>query len=242
VLAEEREKSLSVVAERARREAARAEAEGRAAREHSVEAVAQEAAVLTAARKNVLAVFGLSARLVPAMDALVGVVRHATLGPDGKPRPAHEIDLTPEQALGLLKSHAGILSRAMAVGQQVIELGRAERGQASAIVGVAVADLTPEQAAELIEEQEAAVELIRGAGRRGAIRDRPRMLGGPGGPSKVEILEHREALEAFGAGAPAEPLEDVEGDAAAVPRFVSDARAETSGGAFAANGAGGGGS
>jgi hypothetical protein len=163
VLAEERERALGIVAERARREAERAAQDARDARELGIEAAAQEAQILTAARKNVLAVFGLSARLVPAMDALVDVIRHATLDESGRKRAPSEIRISPTNALGLLSRHASILARAMAVGEQVVALGRAERGQASAIVGVAIADITAEAAAELIEEQETAISLIRNA-------------------------------------------------------------------------------
>lgn len=226
VLAEERSKGLAVVAERARREAARAESESRDSRAAGVEAAAQEAQILTAARKNVLAVFGLSARLVPAMDALVDVVRAATLDADGRKLPPTKIGITPSEAFGLLSRHASILNRAMAVGEQVVTLGRAERGQASAIVGVAVADLTAEAAADLIEEQETAIGLIRDAARRGEVHDRPRMLGGPGGPSKAAILEHREALAPFNSNAPPEP--DPGDEPAAVPRFAPNAPGETS--------------
>lgn len=227
VIADERDKSLALVSERARRDAARAESESAAARGAAVEAAAQEGAILTAARRNVLAVLGLSAKLVPAMDALVGVIRAATLDAEGKPRPAAEIGLSPEQAFGLLSRHASMLARATVVGEQVITLGRAERGQASAIVGVAVADLTPEAAADLIEEQEAAIGLIRSAAKRGEIGDRPRLGVGSARPSfatHAEIVEHQEALAPFNSNAAAEPEGD---DAPAVPRFKPNAAAET---------------
>lgn len=221
VLAEERTKGLSIVAERARRDAARAIAEAAEAKGVAVEAVAQEQSILTAARKNVLAVLGLSARLVPAMDSLVDVVRSATLRPDGTKRPPTEIKIGPEAALNILSRHASILARAMAIGEQVVTLGRAERGQASNIIGIAVADMTADQASDLIEEQEAAISLIRSAAKHGEIHNVPRLLGGTpkARATKPEIVEHREALEAFGAGAPAETDPDVE--PAAVPRVVS---------------------
>jgi hypothetical protein len=220
VIAEEREKSLSIVSERARRDAARAAGEAADARSQALEAGAQEAQILTAARKNVLAVFGLAARLVPAMDALVDVVRAATLDADGRKLPAAQIKVSADAALGYLTRHASILARAMVVGEQVVALGRAERGQASNIVGIAVADLTPAAAADLIEEQEVAIGLIREAAQRGKAI--PRL---PGGPITVESRAVRDADRAALAPFNSNALAEVE--PAAVPRFAPNAPHET---------------
>lgn len=169
ILDEEKAKSLSIVAERLQREKELHEVDRERARVLGVETKAAEEQLLIAARKNVAAAFGLAAKLVPAMDGAVGYIRSVFVNPaTGQPKSAQEIEalgMTPAVAMSLLRQHAGMLARATGVMETLIQIGRTERNQPSTIIGHVVADMTAEQAAEEIEAQEAAIDIIRREGR-----------------------------------------------------------------------------
>jgi hypothetical protein len=165
VLAEEQAASRAGLADRLRRERELADAEAEKARSVAIERAAIEEQILQGARRNVAAVFGLSAKLVPAMDALVGYVRQVVLDPaTNLPRPAADIEkagIKADDALRLIGRHSLILQRAFSVGHAVIQLRRASEGLPTSVIGIAAVDLTPEAAAEELEAQEEAIRLIK---------------------------------------------------------------------------------
>jgi hypothetical protein len=150
--------------ERARAEAELADAEREKARREYVEALAQEQQMLKLARADVLSGLALAAELTPAMRQLTRVVQAACAPqPDGSPP-----DIAPAAAMTLLTRHAGLMSRAVAATEAVVELSRLDRGDPTAIFAVqpTVRELTYEEA---IEELEAGVEMLADLKARGAL-------------------------------------------------------------------------
>lgn len=169
VVEEERQKALAEVAARLQKEKELHEADREKTRAMAVEQKAAEEQLLIAARKNVAAAFGLSAKLVPAMDGAVGYIRQVFLNPDGTQKSAKDVEaagIDPKTAVSILRQHAGILARATGVMETLIQLGRTQRNEPNAIVGHVVADMSAEEAAEEIEAQEAAIAIIRSEGER----------------------------------------------------------------------------
>lgn len=165
VLEEERLEALARARDEERRaiEASIAEREkGRAA---AIEVRAQEEQVSKLARGNVIAALGMAAELVPAMRALSRVIQDAAKpGPNGEP-PA----IRPGDAMHLLSRHSTMLTKAVNAAQQVLDLGRLDRGEPTAIVGVAGGfpdgrALSYEEALLELEESE---RLLGDARRRG---------------------------------------------------------------------------
>lgn len=147
---------------RASDEAARQDAEREKARKEHVEALAQEQHVMKIARGDVLACLSLAAELAGPMRTLVrSVAKAAEPKPDGSPP-----DISPVQAMGLLTRHATLMQKAVGAAETIIQLGRLERGQPGAIVGVVPgeAEMTYEQA---LEELAAAEEVLSSARARG---------------------------------------------------------------------------
>ena len=171
MLEEERQKALATVAERMQKERSIHESERERARVLGIETKAAEEQLLLAARKNIAAAFGLSAKLVPAMDAVVGYIRASVLNPDGSPKSHAEIgsQLSVREAMGLLARHAATIGRAYDVAERIIQLGRTERNEPNVIVGHVVPEMSAEEAAAEIEEQEQAIEIIRREGAQKAV-------------------------------------------------------------------------
>lgn len=166
VLAEEQAGARAAIAAKLARERELADAEAEKARTMAVEIGAIETQILQGARRNVAAVFGLSAKLVPAMDALVGYVRGILLDANNQPRPHADLvkaGIDPDRALRIIGQHALILQRAFSVGFDVIQLRRAAEGLPTQVIGVANVDMSAEQALEELENQEEAVRLIKEA-------------------------------------------------------------------------------
>lgn len=174
VLEEERQRALSVVAERLNREKQLAEAARAQATAVAIEAKAQEELILTRSRKVVLEVLANAEELRNSMAVLVKVVsvkiRESVIDPaTGQPKPANQIDIDLDQAMKVIDRHTRMTARAVAVAEGVVQLGRTERGEANLVVGHTVADMTAEEAAEEIEAQEQAIAIIRAEGKGEAV-------------------------------------------------------------------------
>jgi hypothetical protein len=179
VVEEERSKALAEVSARLQKEKELHEVNRDRARLQGIEIRTAEEALLQAARKNVAAAFGLSAKLVPAMDGAVGYIRSVFVDPaTGQPKTPAQVEaagVDPKVAMSLLRQHAAILARATGIAETLVQLGRTERSEPNLVVGHVVQDMTAEQAAEEIEAQEAAISIIR---REGSAK--PSSPGSPG--------------------------------------------------------------
>lgn len=165
VLAEEQAKAKVAIAERLKREREVADAEAEKSRSAAIEVAQIETQILQGARRNVAAVFGLSAKLVPAMDGLVSYVRELIIDKaTNQVKPAADLEkagINPDRALRLISAHSLILQRAFNVGFDVIQLRRLNEGLPGAIVGLTPVEMTAEQAADELENQEEALRLIK---------------------------------------------------------------------------------
>lgn len=164
VLAEEHAASKAAIADRLRQEREAADAEAEKTRAASLEIAVIEQQILVAARRNVAAAFGLSAKLVAAMDSAVGYIRSAFLEPDGTHRAPAAIlasGISPPDAMRLLHRHTIILERAFNVGERIINMGRVEKGKPTAITATQLVPMSAEDAAEELSAQAEAIRLIQ---------------------------------------------------------------------------------
>jgi hypothetical protein len=166
ILAEEAQDARALAA-RALREAEEARVRvAEEARTESVEAQAQERAILRAARSDVLAVLVLAAELVPSMRVLTRVVSEALKpGPDGS-LPA----IQPSAALGMLTRHASLVSKGLGAAETILALSRLDRGESTQRVEVtlgAIPDDLPFH--EALTELQGAEDTLREARARGLL-------------------------------------------------------------------------
>jgi hypothetical protein len=118
--------------------------------------------MMKVARGDTLAALALAAELTPAMRQLARVIVEAAKPQaDGSP-PA----VSAREAMGLLSRHTQLIQRAVGAAETLVQLGRLERGQSTANVGVGgfSQELTVEEA---LAELEAIEGFVAQAGKRG---------------------------------------------------------------------------
>lgn len=138
------------------------DAEAEKAREERIETLKLEGNLLKAARQDVLSVLVVAAELVPAMRGLGAIIKGAVFDDEGKPRVPPQI--SPRDAMMLLSRHASLVGRGVYAAEAIIQLGRLDRGQPNAIVGVQDADMTDEQIAEEMEAAQGVLARLRKRG------------------------------------------------------------------------------
>ena len=130
-------------------------------RKEAIEARATELSMLKAARHNVMVGLGAAASLTPSIQLLA---KHVA---DKIQAGLANVDI--KEALIILREHSKLVHRAVFAVDQLVALGRLERGQSTVNVGVApAADLTYEQALEELEGTAELLEVVRAeVGKRG---------------------------------------------------------------------------
>jgi hypothetical protein len=124
-------------------------AEYERARREEIETLTQEAQLKKLARSDVIAALAVATELVPAMRALGKVISAAAMPADGSPS-----DVKPKDAMRLLSSFTLMVQRMVGAADQLVSLGRLERGQTTSNVGLSVELSAEEAAAELSAIQE----------------------------------------------------------------------------------------
>lgn len=141
-------------------------AEREKARMSHIDSLAQEAQMMKVARGDTLAALALAAELTPAMRQLARVIVEAAKPkPDGAPP-----DISAVQAMALLSRHTQLIQRAVGAAETLVQLGRLERGQSTANVGVGgfSSELSFEEALEELTAVEATIQAMKGKGGRPA--------------------------------------------------------------------------
>lgn len=171
VIAEERERTLAAVADRLQKEKEAADEMRAKASLEETSIRADEEMMMKAARQNVRGMLGISAELYQAWRAYAGKIRDEVLRRDGfnkdgserwVPKPAAEIKVSAETAARMIERGGKLLGRSVDLAMELVAQGRLDRGLPTERVShILEQAMTPEQAAEQIEEQDATLELLR---------------------------------------------------------------------------------
>lgn len=161
VFEDERKELLRIREEHVRAAADADHAAKEAARKAREEAIAAEQRIMQVARGDVLSALALAAELAPAMRILAKVIITACQPqPDGSP-PA----IAPASAMALLTRHTQMIQRAVGSAETIVQLGRLERGQSTANVGLGAfsSEMSVEDALAELEGLERFIEEQRTA-------------------------------------------------------------------------------
>jgi hypothetical protein len=164
VLQEEANAAKAQAMERAAAARAAADAEAGKARQHRIDQLATEAAVMTAISKDVQNAAILVSSLTPAMQGFTRVIMKEVLEPEAdgsynlqRPRfkAAGATTVKPLEAMKMLDAFVRMANRVTQAGETIIALGRLERGESTVNIA-AVDNMTEDQA---MEELAAAAEI-----------------------------------------------------------------------------------
>jgi hypothetical protein len=145
VLQEEGDAARARAREESRRQRETEDAEREKARRAHIEAVEEESRIMAAVRKDLHAAALITAKLMPAMDALVGVVRSAVFDAQGQVLATPAV--TPIQAMKILAAYVNVTHKLAFAESEVVKLGRLDRGQSTLNVAK-VDDMDDETALE----------------------------------------------------------------------------------------------